>query len=44
MILKGETPLDAAKILLKIVDNPDIQLDNSFTVIEANAIRQRKLR
>jgi predicted nuclease of predicted toxin-antitoxin system len=42
--MKGETPLDAASILLEIIKNPDIQIENSFTVIEQNAIRQRKLK
>ncbi len=42
--MKGETPLDAAIILLEILKKSDIELENSFTAIEQNAIRQRKLR
>ena len=41
--IKGKTPQDAAIILFDLLDNQSIMIDNYFTVIEENAIRQRKL-
>jgi len=39
---KGVSPEFAGNILLEIMNNPDIQLTDIFTVIEQNNLRQRK--
>lgn len=39
---KGVTPEFAGTILIEILNNPDIDLTNIFTVIEQNNLRQRK--
>ncbi len=38
---KGNSPVFAAESLLRLVSSKTIILQNSFTVIEANSVRQR---
>jgi len=40
---KGSQPEDAAKLLLKILENKNISIEKAFTVVENEGIRQRKL-
>ena len=39
---KGTSPDFAGELLLKLIEENQISLDNTFTVIEQNNIRQRK--
>ncbi len=39
---KGEQPEAAGKILLDVMKNKELLLENNFTVIESDSIRQRK--
>ena len=41
---KGQTPNEAGKILSDKIEAEGILLENSFTVIEATGVRQRKLK
>lgn len=41
---KGLNPKDAAGFLLEILQKPEIEIHNMFTVISEDGIRQRKLR
>jgi predicted nuclease of predicted toxin-antitoxin system len=41
---KGKVPSDAATMLLEILQNQDLVIQDMFTVISEDGIRQRKLR
>jgi predicted nuclease of predicted toxin-antitoxin system len=41
--IKGESPKDAAEVLIKIIENSNIEIHEAFTVIDDTNIRQRKL-
>ena len=41
---KGKVPTDAAGMLLELLQNQDLTIQNMFTVISEDGIRQRKLR
>jgi predicted nuclease of predicted toxin-antitoxin system len=40
--VKGDSPDFAAKILIDLIENKQIDFTNTFSVIESEAIRQRK--
>lgn len=41
---KGKIPTDASYMLLKLLQNQDLVIQDMFTVISEDGIRQRKLR
>jgi predicted nuclease of predicted toxin-antitoxin system len=41
---KGKVPTDAAVMLLELLQNQDLVIQDMFTVISEDGIRQRKLR
>ena len=41
---KGKVPTDAATMLLELLQNHDLVIEDMFTVISEDGIRQRKLR